>query len=80
MILAIARVLARGNQVRLGCAPSKLARHGQHAATADVESESLPGFAVARNAKLIMHDDVYNGAGGMAVKALLDVNTLIAVA
>lgn len=58
-VLTLARALAQQDGVSLGRALSELARHGQRAAAATVESESLPVFPVPRDAKPITSDDVY---------------------
>ena len=62
-ILAIARALALKRGVSLGRALSELARRGQQATGAAVESDGLPVFAVPRDAKPITSDDVYRALG-----------------
>ncbi|MYC67479.1 MAG: antitoxin [Acidobacteriia bacterium] len=62
-VLAIARALAQQNAVSLGRALSELARRGQHATAAVVESDGLPGFAVPRDTKPITSDEVYKALG-----------------
>jgi len=62
-ILAIARALAQQNGVSLGRALSELARRGQHATAAVVESDGLPVFAVPRDTKPITSDEVYKALG-----------------
>lgn len=62
-ILAIARTLVQQNGISLGRALSELARRGQRATTAAVESDGLPVFAVPRDAKPITSDEVYKSMG-----------------
>ena len=62
-VLAVARALAQQNAVSLGRALSELARRGQHATAAVVESDGLPGFAVPRDTKPITSDEVYKALG-----------------
>ncbi|MYB53798.1 MAG: antitoxin [Acidobacteriia bacterium] len=62
-IMAVARALAQQNAVSLGHALSELARHGQRATSAAVESDGLPVFAVSRDATPITSDDVDKALG-----------------
>lgn len=62
-VLAVATRLAQQNGVSLGRALSDLARRGQPATAAVVESDSLPVFAVPRYTKPITSDDVYKALG-----------------
>ncbi|MDE0109505.1 MAG: hypothetical protein OXN96_16970 [Bryobacterales bacterium] len=62
-ILAIARALAQKHGVSLGRALSELARRGQYATGAAVESDGLPVFAVPRDAKPITSDEAYKALG-----------------